>query len=95
MTSVHLPSLHPPTSPTPGNPLTPSPPPPGLSVQCGKQGSCSSLWGRRGGLPGVSSVLLPKGLPRAQAAWSLRSWLFLTRSSSPVCLPHALGDRCV
>lgn len=35
MTSVHLPSLHPPTSPTPGNPLTPSSPPPGLSVQPG------------------------------------------------------------
>lgn len=92
MTSVHLPSLHPPTSPTPGNPLTPSPPPPGLSVQCGKQGSCCSPRGWRRGLPGVSSVLLPKGLPRAQAAWPLQSWLFLTLSSSPVHLPRALGD---
>lgn len=42
MTSVHLPSLHAPTSPPPGNPLTPSSPLPGLSVQSGKQGGCSS-----------------------------------------------------
>lgn len=64
MTSVHLPSLHPPTSPTPGNPLTPSSPPPGLSVRCGKQGSRPSPWGQRRGLPGVPSLLLPEGLLR-------------------------------
>lgn len=47
MTSVH-PSHHCPTSPTPGKPLTRSPPPPGLSVPSGEpwaralQAGCSS-----------------------------------------------------
>lgn len=52
MTSVHLPSLHP-TSPTPGNPLTPSPPPPGLSAREQRAGQPPSR--RRRGLPGPSS----------------------------------------
>ena len=76
MTSVHLPSLHPPTSPTPGNPLTPSSPPPGLSVQYGKQGSRSSPWCRRRGLPVSPVSSCPRGFCGAQAAWSLRSWPF-------------------
>lgn len=83
VTSVHLPSLRPPTSPTPGNPLTPRPPPPGLAAQSGERAA-----GPRAALP-APPLSCSRGFGGSEAARPRQSWLcsfvFIFHSSA-TCL---------